>query len=74
LASAGVAGFPRNVYDAKAAVRYLRSHAAEHQLDAELKMSKVPHELQMIPHAGHNPVSLETMTTVADWLRKTLGH
>jgi pectinesterase len=40
------------------------------QLDAALKSAGVPHQLQLVPNQGHNPVSVETMTSVADWLQR----
>jgi acetyl esterase/lipase len=37
------------------------------QLAAALQRSKVPHQLRIVA-AGHNPISLETMKPVANWL------
>jgi acetyl esterase/lipase len=42
------------------------------QLDAALKKVGVEHELHLVPKLGHNPINVETMGTVREWLAKKL--
>jgi dipeptidyl aminopeptidase/acylaminoacyl peptidase len=42
------------------------------QLDAVLQSAGAAHRLELIPKVGHNPISVETMTPIADWLRRQL--
>ncbi len=38
------------------------------QLDAALGKAGVEHEMQIVPKVGHNPISVETMGPVREWL------
>jgi acetyl esterase/lipase len=42
------------------------------QLDAALRSAGVAHRLELIPGAGHNPISVETITPIVAWLRGEL--
>ena len=42
------------------------------QLAEALEAAKVPHKLHVV-QAGHDPISLETMESVADWLKERLA-
>jgi predicted esterase len=37
-------------------------------LDAALKAAGVEHETQIVPKLGHNPIKVETMEKVREWL------
>lgn len=42
------------------------------QLDTALQSAGVPHRMELIPKVGHNPISAETVTPLADWLSNQL--
>lgn len=42
------------------------------QLDDALKKAGVPHTLHLVPGAGHNPLTAETLKAVGEWLSKQL--
>jgi acetyl esterase/lipase len=40
------------------------------QLDEALSAAKVDHRLQVVPGGGHDPISVESMGPVVDWLKE----
>ena len=45
---------------------------SSHQLAQVLEQQQVPHKLHVVKGAGHNPVSVDTLKSVADWLGQRL--